>query len=63
MQQEEKSNSREDDLRDAFEVFDRDANGYITVDELMLVAQSLGENIAIEDLKGMISFATNNKAD
>lgn len=52
--QEEKAKSGEDDLRDAFEVFDRDANGYIGLEELMMVAKSLGENISEDDLKGML---------
>ncbi|CAD8104348.1 unnamed protein product [Paramecium primaurelia] len=57
--QEEKAKSGEDDLRDAFEVFDRDANGYIGLEELMMVAKSLGENISEEDLKGMLQYAAN----
>lgn len=57
--QEEKAKSGEDDLRDAFEVFDRDANGYIGMEELMMVAKSLGENISEDDLKGMLHYAAN----
>lgn len=59
LMQEEKAKSGEDDLRDAFEVFDRDANGYIGLEELMMVAKSLGENISEEDLKGMLQYAAN----
>lgn len=59
LMQEEKAKNGEDDLRDAFEVFDRDANGYIGVEELMMVAKSLGENISEEDLKGMLAYAAN----
>lgn len=40
-------------------MFDRDANGYIGVEELMMVAKSLGENISEEDLKGMLAYAAN----
>lgn len=36
--QEDKAKNGEVELRDAFEVFDRDANGYITAEELALVA-------------------------
>ncbi|CAD8121556.1 unnamed protein product [Paramecium sonneborni] len=59
LMQEEKAKNGEDDLRDAFEVFDRDANGYIGLEELMMVAKSLGENISEEDLKGMLQYAAN----
>ncbi|KAM3128365.1 hypothetical protein pb186bvf_019555 [Paramecium bursaria] len=57
-QQEKKQAESEDDLREAFEVFDRDANGFITVEELKLVAKSLGETISDNDLEEMIKHAS-----
>lgn len=60
LMQEQKAKSGEDDLRDAFEVFDRDANGYITMEELMIVTKSLGERLSEEDLRGMIAYAAQN---
>ncbi|CAI0542803.1 unnamed protein product [Linum tenue] len=45
-----------DELRDAFEVFDRDRDGLITVEELGSVLSSLGlkEGKRMEDCKEMI---------
>nr|CAI39168.1 calmodulin 2-1 [Paramecium tetraurelia] len=63
LMQEEKAKSGEDDLRDAFEVFDRDANGYIGLEELMMVAKSLGENISEEDLKANTSNQKDDDKD
>nr|CAI39167.1 calmodulin2-2 [Paramecium tetraurelia] len=63
LMQEEKAKSGEDDLRDAFEVFDRDANGYIGLEELMMVAKSLGENISEDDLKANTSNQKDDDKD
>jgi len=47
-------NSFEDDLREAFQMFDRDANGYISKRELTFVMTSLGEQITDTAVENMI---------
>ena len=44
----------EDDLRDAFQLFDRDSNGYISKRELTFVMTSLGEQITDAAVENMI---------
>lgn len=43
-----------DELRDAFDVFDQNGDGLITVEELGLVLSSLGLKKGLEDCKNMI---------
>ncbi|KAL7081813.1 hypothetical protein ACP275_14G061900 [Erythranthe tilingii] len=47
----------EDDMREAFKVFDKNADGFITVEELRSVLASLGlkQGRTLEDCKRMIS--------
>lgn len=47
-------NSFEDDLREAFQLFDRDSNGYISKRELTFVMTSLGEQITDTTVENMI---------
>lgn len=44
----------EDDLRDAFQLFDTDCNGYISKRELTFVLTSLGEQITDAAVENMI---------
>ena len=44
----------EDDLRDAFQLFDRDCNGYISKRELTFVMTSLGEQMSDAAVENMI---------
>lgn len=46
--------SFEDDLREAFQLFDRDSNGYISKRELTFVMTSLGEQITDTAVENMI---------
>ncbi|KAF6156899.1 hypothetical protein GIB67_000439 [Kingdonia uniflora] len=43
-----------DELRDAFEMYDKDKNGLISSNELHLVLRSLGENCSVLDCVKMI---------
>lgn len=47
----------EEDMREAFNVFDQNADGFITVDELRTVLSSLGlkQGRTVQDCKTMIS--------
>ncbi|KAG8050027.1 hypothetical protein GUJ93_ZPchr0009g1831 [Zizania palustris] len=47
----------EDDLRDAFRVFDKDQNGFITPDELRSVMTNLGDKLSDEELAEMLHEA------
>lgn len=44
----------EDDLRDAFQLFDRDSNGFISKRELTFVMTSLGEQMSDAAVENMI---------
>lgn len=43
------------DLRDAFDLYDRDKNGLISASELHAVLKSLGEKCSLKDCRKMIS--------
>nr|XP_037276736.1 calmodulin-A-like [Rhipicephalus microplus] len=47
----------EDEMREAFRVFDRDGNGFITAAELQQVMSTLGENLTDEEVDNMIRVA------
>lgn len=51
---------REDEVRQAFQVFDKDGNGYITRDELALVMTNLGEKLNENELNQMMKEADTN---
>merc|ERR1711973_919242 len=46
--------SPEDELKEAFKIFDADNNGTIDADELAKVMKALGENLNKEDIEFMI---------
>ena len=41
---------KDDDLRDAFKVFDQDNNGYIDASELQTILSNMGENLPMDQV-------------
>jgi len=52
--------SYEDELKEAFDVFDKDGNGKITAAELAETMKALGENLSHEDIEFMMSEVDQN---
>ena len=52
-----KEGDTEEDLIDAFKVFDKDGNGFISAVELRHVMTSLGEKLSDEEVDEMIKEA------
>jgi len=47
-------NNAEDEIREAFKVFDNDGNGFINRQELRVVMQNLGEKLADDEIECLI---------
>ncbi|RCV36700.1 hypothetical protein SEVIR_8G003000v4 [Setaria viridis] len=56
-QMREANGADEDELREAFRVFDQDQNGFISRDELGHVLQNLGERLSDDELAEMLREA------
>ena len=52
-----KEPENEEEIIEAFKIFDKDGNGLISPDELLHVMLSLGDNINIEEVKELIKDA------
>lgn len=52
-----KDTDSEEEIREAFKVFDRDGNGYISAAELRHVMTSIGEKLTDEEVDEMIREA------
>merc|ERR1711997_111608 len=53
----QESENAEDEVREAFQVFDGDGNGFINRQELACVMGNLGETLTQEEIQGMIDQA------
>merc|ERR1711953_929172 len=51
------ADNAEDEIREAFQVFDGDGNGFINRQELTMVMSNLGEKLTSEEIQGMIDEA------
>lgn len=51
----------EEEIREAFRVFDRDGNGFISAAELRHVMTSIGEKLTEEEVNAMIKEADASK--
>ena len=47
----------EEEIREAFRVFDKENNGYITTQEMRFVMSNLGEKLTDEEIEEMINEA------
>ena len=52
---------QENDLRDVFEVFDSDKDGFVTAKELQELFKKHGESIGIEDAVDMLNNADSDQ--
>lgn len=55
-----KRRTEEEEMRQAFKVFDLDGNGYIDARELKMTMCNLGENLSDKDIKHMMKLADKN---
>jgi len=60
MSQTVKETDSEQELLNAFKVFDKDGSGTISTEELKNVLRSLGENLTDADLDEMVKLADKN---
>lgn len=56
-----KDTDSEEEIREAFRVFDRDGNGFISAAELRHVMTSIGEKLTEEEINAMIKEADASK--
>jgi calmodulin len=57
MPSQEKDDNAEEEMLEAFQVFDTDGNGSITADELRQIFSNLGESLTDEEITDMIKEA------
>ena len=57
MRRKMKSSDTDDEIKEAFKVFDKDGDGYITSSELKSVMKSLGEKLTESEIEEMIREA------
>ena len=56
-----KTNPSDEEMREAFKVFDKDGQGFLSVAELRHIMTNLGEKLSKEELEEMIKEADANK--
>jgi len=56
-----KTNPSEEEMREAFKVFDKDGQGFLSAAELRHIMTNLGERLSKEELEEMIKEADTNK--
>ncbi len=57
MSKKREGNDNEEDIKEAFKVFDKDGNGFISAAELRHVMSNLGEKLTDEEVDEMIREA------
>lgn len=53
----ERAENAEEEMREAFQIFDSDGNGKITSEELRLIMENLGEKLTDEEIDDMVKEA------
>lgn len=53
----ERDENAEEEMREAFQIFDADGNGKITSEELRLIMENLGEKLTEEEIEDMVKEA------
>jgi calmodulin len=53
----ERDENAEDEMREAFQIFDADGDGHITSVELRLIMENLGEKLTDEEIEDMVKEA------
>ncbi len=61
MSKQQRFGMTEDSLKDAFRIFDKDDDGFISVEELRHIMQSLGEKMTDKELEEMVGEADEDK--
>merc|ERR1712218_363287 len=61
MSKQQRFGVNEDSLRDAFKIFNKDDDGYITTEELRHIMQSLGEKMTEKELDEMVGEADHDR--
>ena len=51
----------DEELQDAFKVFDRNRDGFISAEELRIVMTNLGEKLTDQEIKDMLDLADINR--
>ena len=52
-----KQNDTEEELMEAFKLFDKKGNGFITMNDLKIILENLGEKLSNEEIQDMIKDA------
>jgi calmodulin len=53
----ERDENAEEEMREAFQIFDSDGNGTISAEELRQIMKNLGENLTDEEINDMVNEA------
>ncbi|XP_058457376.1 calmodulin-beta-like [Malaya genurostris] len=56
-----REDTTDQELRDAFKIFDKDGDGFLTVDELSAVMKNFGERLSDEELADLLDDADIDK--
>jgi len=57
MERKMKTDENDEEIREAFQMFDKDGNGYVTVDELKEVMSKLDEHLTDHEVSAMMTEA------